>query len=83
MEQDMEAISFAPAEGRANLYVVRRKAYFGSAITFRIMIDGYPIGSIGPGTWMFTARTGLEPMDEGSGQLLVMEAKRAISIWDY
>jgi len=89
------------------------------------MVDGIPIGSIGPGTYhlisiepgqhnilassnensdqitfeaapdknyyfrvlvlvgLLTARTRLEPMDEASAQLLVMNGKRAMSIWDY
>jgi hypothetical protein len=125
LDQDLEAKSFTPVQGRANLYIARDKASFGSAITFRIIVDGKPIGSIGPGTYhlisiepgqhnilassnensdqitfeaaagnnhyfrflvlmgLFTARTGLEPMDEVSAQLLVMNGKRAISIWDY
>jgi len=125
LDKDLEAKSFTPESGKANLYIARRNAYFGSAITFRIMVDGKPIGSIGPGTYhlisiepgqhnilvssnensdqiifeaaaeknyyfrvlvlmgLLTARTGLEPMDEVSGQLLVIDAKRAMSIWDY
>jgi hypothetical protein len=123
--QDIEAKSFAPTPGKANLYIARRNAYFGSAITFQIMVDGYPIGAIGPGTYhliavepgqhsilvssnensdqvvfeasaeesfyfqavvlmgVVTARAGIAQVDEGSGKKLVMNGKRALSIWDY
>jgi hypothetical protein len=125
VEQDLEAKSFTPSEGKANLYIARSNTYFGYAITFRIMVDGIPIGSIGPGTYhllsiepgqhniivssnensdqiifeasadrnyyfrvlvlvgLLTARAGLEPLDEVSAQLLVMNGKRALSIWDF
>jgi hypothetical protein len=125
VEQDIEAKSFTPTSGMANLYIARRNAYFGSAITFRIIVDGIPIGSIGPGTYhlisiepgqhnilissnensdqvmfeaaaeenyyfqvlvlmgLITARTGIEQIDEGSGIQLVLNGKRAMSIWDY
>ena len=123
--QDIEAKSFTPASGMANLYIARRNAYFGSAIAFQIMVDGMPIGSIGPGTYhlisiepgqhsilassnenservvfeaaveksyyfevrvvmgLVTARAGIAQVDDGSGMKLVMNGKRAMSIWDY
>jgi hypothetical protein len=124
VEQDIEAKSFTPPPGKANLYIARRSAYFGSAVTFRIMVDGIPIGSIGPGTYhlvavepgqhnilvsstensdqamfeaaadnsyyfqvtvlmgLVTARTAIAQIDEGRGLQLVLNGKRAMSIWD-
>ena len=55
VEQDLEAKSFTPNEGKANLYIARSKTCFGSAIAFRIMVDGIPIGSVGPGTYHLLA----------------------------
>jgi hypothetical protein len=55
VEQDIEAKSFTSIPGKSNLYIARRNAYFGAAITFRIMVDGNPIGSIGPGTYHLVA----------------------------
>ena len=48
---DSSAKTFAPAEGKANIYVARGMGYFGGAINFQIAVDGKLIGNIAPGTY--------------------------------
>ena len=50
-QYDLEAEKFQPVPGMGNIYVVRDDGFAGSAIAFRIELDGRSIGSIAPGTY--------------------------------
>lgn len=50
-QYDQIAEKFQPAPGMGNIYVVRDDGFAGSAIAFRIELDGRSIGSIAPGTY--------------------------------
>lgn len=50
-QYDLAAEKFQPAPGMGNIYVVRDDDFKGSAIAFRIEVDGRSIGSIAPGTY--------------------------------
>lgn len=50
-QYDQVAEQFQPAPGMGNIYVVRDDGFAGSAIAFRIELDGRSIGSIAPGTY--------------------------------
>jgi hypothetical protein len=42
---------FAPAEGKANIYVARGAGSYGGAVNFQIVVDGKTLGNIAPGTY--------------------------------
>ena len=50
---DIAAEKFTPPPNKANIYVVREAAFVGSAIPFKISLDGRYIGSVGAGTYLF------------------------------
>lgn len=50
-QYDVAAEKFQPVSGFGNIYVVRRDRFAGSAVAFRIELDGRSIGSIAPGTY--------------------------------
>ena len=50
-EHDIAAERFQPPLGKGNIYVVREDAFGGSAIAYKIELDGISRGSIAPGTY--------------------------------
>lgn len=56
--KDAAAKQFKPAPGRASLYVARKRESLGSAVPFRIYVDGKELASLLPGSF---ALVSLEP----------------------
>lgn len=50
-EHDEVAEKFQPPPGKANIYIVRKETFAGSAVLFKIDLNGKSIGGIAPGTY--------------------------------
>lgn len=51
-QYDISAEKFEPLPGKANIYVVREAGFGGSAVAFKIDLDGRSLGSVAPGTYL-------------------------------
>jgi hypothetical protein len=54
-EMDKAAKTFSPAEGKANLYIVRTNSFVGSAISPDISVDGKLIGTATQGSYFLVS----------------------------
>jgi hypothetical protein len=52
LEADSGAKRFAPAEGKANLYVYRPRQFMLSAVGFDVSVDGLAFGRTAAGTYL-------------------------------
>ena len=50
--EDLAAKEFAPKEGEANIYVVRKGGFAGSAVALEVMLDGRTMGTLAPDTFL-------------------------------
>ncbi len=54
-EADAAAKLFKPLDGKANLYIARKSETFGSAVAFKLIVDGNELGPISTGTFYLVA----------------------------
>jgi hypothetical protein len=54
VEEDRRAKTFAPADGKAAIYVYRLDGWVGSATKFPVAIDGKLLGTLANGTYYLT-----------------------------
>ena len=51
VEQDAAAKTFQTASGKANIYIVRKQEFAGSAVLFDVDLNGRSFGGVAPGTY--------------------------------
>jgi hypothetical protein len=50
--EDAAAKEFVPKASEANIYVVRKDEFAGSAVALEVKLDGTTMGSLAPGTFL-------------------------------